>query len=356
MRDWLTVIIVLLIVGILLDAFRRMRQARRESLQLSKNAQKADMDDVSVSSSEFPSGGARVAGYRDPKDVSSVNQTLKKSYLAKKTTVGAPNRIPEQVTLNLDEHVPMLMDSVDNLAAQQGDEDAFDPHMEPSLGSLDELDADDILRSNERDIPVGSEESTTEKTDSRTEPKKDSRKESGKVSGKSSGKASRSEPSTEPEYRQPDEVLIINVMAHSGTRFSGEELLQSLMEQSMKLGAMDIFHRHLSDDGDGPILFSLANMVVPGTFNLAQMKEFQTPGVSLFLSLPLELDGALDEQDYDGLCIRAYDKMAATARALAATLDGELKDENRSVMTLQTIEHGRQRVVEYERKQKLARA
>jgi len=335
MRDWLTVIIVLLIVGVVLDALRRMRQARRENLQLSKNAKKADREEsASAGSSEFPSGGARVAGYRDPDEVPRVNQTVKKSYQAKKVTVGAPRRIPEQVALNLDEHVPMLMDSVvapKKEEASKPEEEEVERLHEPSLGDLDELDA--IDESPEPPAEQKTEKSTQKKTD--TQPDDAER--------------------AEESYRQPDEVLIINVMASAGDRFAGEALLNTLMEQGMKLGAMDIFHRHLDDDADGPVLFSLANMVVPGTFKLAQMKEFETPGVSLFLSLPLEVS-AEESESIDGLSIRAYDSMAATAKALAAALDGELKDENRSVMTQQTIEHGRQRVVEYERKQRLARA
>lgn len=45
--------------------------------------------------------------------------------------------------------------------------------------------------------------------------------------------------------------------------------------------------------------------------------------------------------------------MADAARGLADALGGELKDENRSVMTKQTIEHARQKVMEFERKRKL---
>ncbi|SMF40924.1 cell division protein ZipA [Alteromonadaceae bacterium Bs31] len=319
MRDWLTVIIVLLIIGILLDGFRRMRQARRENLKLSKNAQKADQEAVPVSNSEFPSGGARVIGYRDPKLATDLNENLKQGLLAKKTTLGAPNRIPEQVTLNLDEHVPMLMDSVAEAAA----EEEIELVTEPSLGSLDDIDVVDD--STEPAAPAVEQQSVVAKS---------------------------REVVKEEAQQEPDEVLIINVMAHRGMRFSGENLLAELMDQDMKLGAMDIFHRHVNDDGDGPVLFSLANMVVPGTFNLAKMKEFETPGISFFLSLPLEITDENGKYP-DGLCIRAYDTMASTAKALAENLDGELKDENRSIMTQQTIEHGRQRVVEYERKQKL---
>jgi cell division protein ZipA len=86
-------------------------------------------------------------------------------------------------------------------------------------------------------------------------------------------------------------------------------------------------------------------MVVPGTFNLSKMAEFVTPGVSMFLSLPIAADS-----------IAAYENFVVTASNLAAKLDGDLKDENRSVLTKQAIEHARQRVMEYERKRKLAKS
>ena len=46
-----------------------------------------------------------------------------------------------------------------------------------------------------------------------------------------------------------------------------------------------------------------------------------------------------------------FAKRRAAARKLAHELNGELKDDQRSVLTAQTIEHYRQRIVEYERKQ-----
>ena len=47
---------------------------------------------------------------------------------------------------------------------------------------------------------------------------------------------------------------------------------------------------------------------------------------------------------------QALDLMIASARKLSQELGGDLKDENRSVLTAQTIEHYRQRIAEYERK------
>lgn len=322
---------------------------------------------------EFPSGGARVAAYRDPKDAENLNKNVRKTFEKSRITVGAPQRIPEQVTLNLEESVPMLMDSVamesaeadsaetnfadtdstemysrevrdhqDDMAREEYETRHEEYESEPRLGSLDELELED---ENTREVTPPKNRSSDKLANKFKEVK-----ESVKAKLKEH-EARQTESDEEPEHdssggrppAEPDEVLIINVMARNGQRFSGGDLLQALMGQKMKFGAMDIFHRHTDDDGYGPVIFSLANMVVPGTFNLAAMRDFSTPGVSIFMSLPVEAES-----------IAAFDTMAATAKALAEELGGELKDENRSVMTRQTIEHSRQRVVEYERKKKLA--
>ena len=108
---------------------------------------------------------------------------------------------------------------------------------------------------------------------------------------------------------------------------------------------MNIFHRHQERDGEGEILYSMANIVVPGTFELSKMKTFSTPGVSFFLTLPME-----------GNSIEAFEEMLTTAKIIAARFNGELKDENRSVLTPQTITHYRGKLQEYARQQQLAKA
>ena len=92
--------------------------------------------------------------------------------------------------------------------------------------------------------------------------------------------------------------------------------------------------------------YSMVNIVKPGTFDLNSMYSFQTPGVSFFMTLPLI--------DTDVSAMQTFEHMHNTAKALVAKLGGELRDEHRSVMTGQPIEHCRQRISEFARR-KLSR-
>jgi cell division protein ZipA len=102
---------------------------------------------------------------------------------------------------------------------------------------------------------------------------------------------------------------------------------------------MDIFHRHESMSGNGDVLFSMANALKPGVFDLDEMDNDRVRAVSFFMGLP----GPRHPK-------QALDLMIAAARKLSHELGGDLKDEQRSVLTAQTIEHYRQRIAEFERK------
>ncbi|NHO87337.1 cell division protein ZipA [Pseudoteredinibacter isoporae] len=313
MQHVLTIIIVLLIVGVVLDGIRRMRQNRRDSIRMSLNMQhNLDREGEEEYGSELPNGGARVVN-RDPSEADDLNTEVRKAF----TPPGTKSRaVPEQVSLNLDEKVPMLMDSVHEQA---------DEHQEPGIDES-ELDYHSGRREpvfNEMDSSAALEEGIV------SSPRSVTREEVA------------TEESLDPHGGQdPEEVIIINVMAPGGTRFQGEDLLKVLLSKGMRFGTMNIFHRHSEADGSGEILFSMANMVVPGTFDLDAMSTFETPGVSFFLTLPINGDS-----------LNAFEAMVETTQALCESLGGELKDENRSVMTQQTIEHCRQRVREFARRQ-----
>jgi len=148
------------------------------------------------------------------------------------------------------------------------------------------------------------------------------------------------EEAPQKEQAPVEEVLVINVIARDPHGFRGPALLQNILESGLRFGEMDIFHRHESMAGNGEVLFSMANAVKPGTFDLDDIDHFTTPAVSFFLGLP----GPRHPK-------QAFDVMVAAARKLSQELNGELKDDQRSVLTAQTIEHYRQRIVEFERRQ-----
>ena len=141
------------------------------------------------------------------------------------------------------------------------------------------------------------------------------------------------------ELPPAEEVLVISVISRDESGFKGPALLQNILESGLRFGEMDIFHRHESMAGHGEVLFSMANAVKPGVFDLDDIDHFSTRAVSFFLGLP----GPRHPK-------QAFDVMVAAARKLAHELNGELKDDQRSVLTAQTIEHYRQRIVEFERR------
>lgn len=145
--------------------------------------------------------------------------------------------------------------------------------------------------------------------------------------------------SSDKEQAQAEEVLVISVICRDPGGFKGPALLQNILESGLRFGEMDIFHRHESMAGNGEVLFSMANAVKPGVFDLDDIDHFSTPAVSFFLGLP----GPRHPK-------QAFDVMVAAARKLSQELNGELKDDQRSVLTAQTIEHYRQRIVEFERR------
>jgi len=135
-------------------------------------------------------------------------------------------------------------------------------------------------------------------------------------------------------------ILALFVMSHPNQLFSGSELLSTMTDAGLRYGDMDIFHMHQQPDGSGPVLFSVANMMEPGTFDMQSMGDFHSPGVAMFMRLPGPVDGE-----------RAFDKMLATGRLMAQQVDGELKDETRSTLTQQTIGHLRERITAFQLKQ-----
>lgn len=141
------------------------------------------------------------------------------------------------------------------------------------------------------------------------------------------------------------EVIVVHLVAGKGEAFAGRELLSGLLEQGMRYGEMNIFHLHQRGSAGDQLLFSMANAMEPGTFDIDRMEKETFRGVTFFLKLP----GPSSPSE-------ALNRMLTVARNLATNLSGELRDEQRSVLTRQTEEHLRQRVQDFERRARVARS
>ena len=109
----------------------------------------------------------------------------------------------------------------------------------------------------------------------------------------------------------------------------------------MEFGQQNLFHRFEDKSDRSPIQFSMSDAVKPGYFDLDTLDEYQTPAVSLFMSLAESRDP-----------MYAYECMLATAETLAKNLNAELLDSDRSVLRNQTKEHYREQVSAYQLKQR----
>jgi cell division protein ZipA len=74
----------------------------------------------------------------------------------------------------------------------------------------------------------------------------------------------------------------------------------------------------------------MANMVKPGSFDMAELDAVRTPGVTLFMTLPGPLP-ALD----------AWDMLLPAAQRLAELLDAQVLDEGRNALGRQRLAHVR---------------
>lgn len=129
-------------------------------------------------------------------------------------------------------------------------------------------------------------------------------------------------------------ILLFHLTPIEGT-FDGESIVHAASECGIEPGEMEIFHRYRDPGSPSSALFSIANMVKPGTFPFGAMAEFDSPGLTMFS----QAEGASDD-------LARLEEMFATAHCLADHLDAKVLDETRSVLTPEVEQRLRDRVLE----------
>jgi cell division protein ZipA len=137
------------------------------------------------------------------------------------------------------------------------------------------------------------------------------------------------------EYLAPELIVALTVVARGKGMFRGKDIVQILEDKGLQYGEMDIYHAY--SPGGRPI-FSVANIIEPGSFDIEMIDRFTTPGLALFLRLPGPAGG-----------FAAFDAMLEVAQLLAGKLSGEIRDERRNVLTTQAIQQMRERILTFNR-------
>ena len=132
-------------------------------------------------------------------------------------------------------------------------------------------------------------------------------------------------------------IVTLYVRARDDRSISGLSLLDAAIKAGLRFGEMKIFHRR--HRGATRPVFSMANITRPGSFDPSGWNLFQTPGVTLFMTLPGPVS-ALD----------AWDAMLATGKRLAELLDADLMDDAQCLLTRQRIAQIREDMREFDRK------
>ena len=140
-------------------------------------------------------------------------------------------------------------------------------------------------------------------------------------------------------------IVVLHVMSEDGEPMPGPRVQSALARAGLRFGQMGVYH-HYGVDHHGDVsapVFSVARAIEPGTFVEHDEASYATPGVTLFMSLPGVQDGAV-----------ILELMFAAAQSLARDLNAKVLDDQRSSLSAQVLNHLRDRVNDFSRRQRLA--
>lgn len=123
------------------------------------------------------------------------------------------------------------------------------------------------------------------------------------------------------EQPSPADMVMLYVVAAEGYQFNGEHVVQCLEALGFEYGEYQIFHRHKHlGNNNSPVIFSVANMMQPGVFDLDNIQNFATVGLVMFMHLPTE-----------GNPMANLKLMLQSAERLAQSLNGFVLNERREI-------------------------
>jgi cell division protein ZipA len=136
---------------------------------------------------------------------------------------------------------------------------------------------------------------------------------------------------------ESEKIVSLHVVAPDGQYIDGQLLHDTFAARGYQHGPMDIYHSMHNESA----VFSIARMVMPGTFDVNNPASYQTPGITLFMQLPGPVPGDI-----------AFDVLVSEAHELASALGCRILDNERSTLTRQTVQHLKDSISEFIHRQK----
>ena len=142
------------------------------------------------------------------------------------------------------------------------------------------------------------------------------------------------------ESEEFDKIVTLYIAARAGEKLHGSDIVVAAEKAGLTSGHMNVFHRLVEGHPERGPVFSVANIMKPGSFDMATIQSLETPAIAFFLTLPAPVS-ALD----------AWETMLPTAQRMAELLDGVVLDESRNALGRQRIAHLREELRGYDRQQ-----
>jgi cell division protein ZipA len=137
-----------------------------------------------------------------------------------------------------------------------------------------------------------------------------------------------------------DKIVTLYIAARAGEKLRGPDIVVAAEKAGLTYGHMNVYHRLVEGHPDRGPVFSVANIMKPGSFDMATIQSLETPAIAFFLTLPAPVS-ALD----------AWETMLPTAERMTELLGGVLLDESRSALGRQRIQHIREELRAWDRQQ-----
>ena len=90
-----------------------------------------------------------------------------------------------------------------------------------------------------------------------------------------------------------DKIVSLFVAARAGEQLRGEDIVVAAEKTGLVFGHMNVFHRLVEGHPERGPIFSMASIMKPGSFDMANIRAMETPAIAFFLTLPAPLT-ALD--------------------------------------------------------------